>query len=128
MVHTGPESQGRKYVRVVGHVDNRLLDLTIQQLRLVLNAQQDLLLAVLSLFLADSVDDPRLDLSGETLIAIFAHKRELDALTTINLVALSLERGDLFDTNGLRAVPDLLAPTLDAAVQVVDAVVGGQGV
>jgi hypothetical protein len=107
-------------VRVVRHVDGRLIG-AANQLRLVLNPQHNHLLAVLHL-LANGVHHARLDGAGETLIAVLADQRELDALATLE----TLHPRNLPHADGGGPVPDLLAPADDAAVQVVRPVVGGQ--
>ena len=107
---------------MIRHVDHRLVR-PVDQLGLVLHAQHEHLLAVL-LLLADRVDDRRDDLAREALVAVGADQGELYALAALEAV----DARDLARPDGRGAVPDLLAPADDAAVQVVGAVVRGEGV
>lgn len=107
---------------MIRHIDDRLVR-AAHQLRLILDPQNNNLLAVLRL-LADGIDDARLNGAGETLIAVRAHEGELYALPAVDLT----DSGDRSDPDGRRAIPDLLSPADDAAVEVVGPVVGCEGV
>lgn len=120
----GKQSKQKKDSRVVRHVDNRLVG-TTHKLSLVLDPQQHNLFPLLILLLADSINHTGLYLAGEPFIPVRTDDPELDALPALDALEPA---GDLSHPHGLGAFPDLLAPTNDSAVEIVDAVVGGEGV
>lgn len=120
-LHQCPPDRIRN-LRVVGHVNDSLIS-AANQLGLVLDAKDVGSLAV-DLLRGGRVDDLDVDGTREAFLTILAPQSELDALTTLQ----SVEAGNVTDTNGLGTVPDLLAPADVATMQVVCAVVRGQGV
>jgi hypothetical protein len=105
-------------IRVVRHVDDSLLG-TAHELRLVLEGQDRGLLAI-DLLCTGRIGDLYQHLAREALLAVGTPERELDALAAFK----TLEAGDLAHTYGCGALPDLLAPSYDTAVQVVGSIVG----
>lgn len=113
---------GEVEVRVVGQVDDGLVS-TTDQLGLVLDAQDDGLLAV-NILSASGVDNLGLDSARVALIAVLADDGELNALAALE----ALNTGNLPGANRLGSVPDALAPAVAAAVETVGALVGDEGV
>ncbi|KAG7143937.1 hypothetical protein HYQ46_007327 [Verticillium longisporum] len=107
-------------VGVVCQVDGGLVG-AADELGLVVDSQDVDLFAVLLLHTC-SVGDNGLDRAWVSLVAILAEQRELHALATLEAV----NAGNGAHADGLGTVPLPLAPALVAAVEVVDAVVGGQ--
>lgn len=105
---------------MVRHVNDRLV-CAVHECSLVLHAQHSGALVVL----AGSVDNRRVNSTREPLIAIRRVDAELDALAAL-LELAKPRRGLVPGADGLGAIPDLLAPSLLAAMQVVGPVVGLQ--
>ena len=119
----GVGAPGKVEVRVVRKVDGCLFR-PVHELSFVIDAQDGHVLAILGSALdARGVDDPGLDSAWVTLVTIFAGYGELDTFAALE----PLHSGDIACADRLGARPNLLSPTLEAAMKRVGAVIGGEG-
>lgn len=107
---------------MIRHIDSSLLS-PLDKLGLVLHRQHRLPLGRL----ASRVHDARLHGAREPFVAIFTTNLEDDALPAFFDVVLRGQPWDVLpDAHGRGPLPDLLAPSFGAAVQVVGPVIGAE--